>query len=93
MRVLWLDVDDEPNPQSKRGFIERNAIGLLSGSEPASDTWLGKHTGNPRITNLWNVNHVQHRIEDGFLDEFSDLVELTVQRHGTRPNVVALSED
>jgi hypothetical protein len=30
MRFLWLCVDDEPGPDSDRGYIERNAIALLS---------------------------------------------------------------
>ena len=30
MPFLWLAVDDEPGPQSQRGYIERNAIALLS---------------------------------------------------------------
>lgn len=30
MPFLWLSVDDEPGPGSVRGYIERNAIALLS---------------------------------------------------------------
>jgi hypothetical protein len=30
MQLLWLEIDDEPSPASLRGFIERNAIALLS---------------------------------------------------------------
>ena len=45
MPFLWLDVDDAPGPNSKRGLIERNAIALLSGhrcagvDNPSTD-WL-----------------------------------------------------
>ena len=31
MPLLWINVDDAPGPDSERGFIERNAIALLSG--------------------------------------------------------------
>ena len=30
MPFLWLEVDDPPGPRSRRGYIERNAIALLS---------------------------------------------------------------
>jgi hypothetical protein len=30
MPVLWLKVDDQPGPNSTRGFVERNAIAMLS---------------------------------------------------------------
>jgi hypothetical protein len=30
MQFLWLAVDDEPGPNSQRGFIEQNSIALLS---------------------------------------------------------------
>src|SRR6056297_3257375 len=30
---LWVDVDDEPSPESDRGYIERNAIALTSNFE------------------------------------------------------------
>lgn len=56
MKVLWIAVGDEPGPISMRGFIERNAIGLLAGQEPASADWLGFHTGNPSVIRsfLWS---------------------------------------
>ena len=36
MRFLWLDIDDDPGEDSARGYVERNAIALLSnfGKEP-----------------------------------------------------------
>ena len=52
MPFLWLSVEDEPGPQSLRGFIERNAIALLSNYgkpsiDPPSDSWARQllHTG------------------------------------------------
>jgi hypothetical protein len=76
MRVVLLDVPDEPGPDSARSFIERNSIGLLAEKEPASRNWLGSYTGNAAITRsfLWNVNHVDHQVEQGFVDRFATLV-------------------
>jgi hypothetical protein len=56
MRLLWLAIDDEPGDQSERGYIERNAIALLSnhGKEPldsASSTWLGRCCNRPACAN------------------------------------------
>jgi len=52
MPFLWLAVDDESGPKSCRGYIERNAIALLSnygcGKSPLdrpSDRWLGHSCG------------------------------------------------
>jgi hypothetical protein len=65
MSVLWLDVDDMAGPQSDRGTIERNAIGLLSNyGRPEIDLpsagWLGLHCDRERVrrSGLWNNNHV-----------------------------------
>lgn len=46
MYVLWSEIDDEPGPESLRGYIERSAIALLSnyGKAPLdapSAGWLG----------------------------------------------------
>ena len=46
MPFLWLNVPDEPGPASRRGFLEQNAIALLSSfktpaiDRPSSD-WAG----------------------------------------------------
>ena len=38
MPFLWLEIDDPSGPTSRRGFVERNAIALLSHAlEPAVD--------------------------------------------------------
>ena len=75
MPFLWLDVDDSPGPQSLRGYIERNAIALLSNggpgsNDPGSTTWLGRWAaaGAIRSSGLWNVNHVGDRYDLAFLD-------------------------
>src|ERR1043166_7089750 len=80
MSVLWLKVPDEPGPNSARAHIERNAIGLLSnGLSPVdhpSNEWLGLYSPREEIrrSGLWNLNHVAHRCEAGFLDLLESLV-------------------
>ena len=54
MPFLWLAIDDEPAPESRRGYIERNAIALLSNFEkepldPPSVGWLGHSCNRERV--------------------------------------------
>lgn len=66
MPFLWLAIEDEASPDSLRGYIERNAIALLSnfGKEPRLDPpsakWLGNFCKNERVrrSGLWNDRHV-----------------------------------
>ncbi len=80
MPFLWLSVKDDPGPSSLRGFIERNAIALLSNFErepvdPASAGWLGKSCSRDRVrrSDLWNNNHVDEEHESSFLGILEDL--------------------
>lgn len=82
MPFLWLSVDDEPGPQSLRGFIERNAIALLSnyGKPPIdlpSDSWLGSYYTREKVrtSGLWNSNHVDESYNPAFIDTLASLVE------------------
>ena len=77
MPFLWIGVDDEPGPGSVRGYIERNAIALLSSClsreapiDPPSAGWLGHYAASEgvRVSGLWNSNHVRERRQPGFLD-------------------------
>lgn len=81
MPFLWLTVDDEPGEASLRGYIERNAIALLSnyGKPPldsASAGWLGRHCDRERVrrSGLWNSNHVDEGYDPAFLDRLAQLV-------------------
>jgi hypothetical protein len=81
MSFLWLAVEDESGPQSLRGFIERNAISLLSNYhkpplDAPSDGWLGRHSDRERVkcSGLWNSNHVTEKYEATFLDILHRLV-------------------
>ena len=82
MSFLWLSVDDEPGPQSLRGFIERNAIALLSDYgkrpvDPPSDSWLGSYCTREKVrtSGLWNSNHVDEGYDPAFLDALASLVD------------------
>lgn len=75
MPFLWVAVDHPPGPQSARGFIEANAIALLSNYsrpriDPPSPGWLGHEADHEAISRsgLWNVNHVADEYNPAFLD-------------------------
>jgi hypothetical protein len=62
--IVWLDVPDEPGPESHRGLIERTCVALLSSAgrrcHPPSPDWLGHMADSKEIrsSGLWNVQHV-----------------------------------
>ena len=82
MPFLWLVIDDEPGPTSMRGYIERNAIALLSNYgkpaiDPPSPDWLGHKCNREkvRVSGLWNQNHVDESYDPAFLTRFEQLVD------------------
>ncbi len=81
---LWIDVDDEPGPNSDRAYIERNAIALVSNFQKESldsrrDDWLGRHSPRKEIqdSGLWNIDHVEETYDPAFLDRVAEAVEDT----------------
>ena len=90
MPFLWLAVDDEPESDSLRGYIERNAIALLSNYErtpidPPSSGWLGHHSDREKVrqSGLWNNNHVDGSYDPAFLDIMGQLIErMGATNHG-----------
>jgi hypothetical protein len=81
MPFLWLGIDDEAGPHSLRGYIERNAIALLSNYgkqclDPASGAWLGQYCDRERVrrAGLWNSNHVEECYDPAFLGCLRQLV-------------------
>jgi hypothetical protein len=83
MPFLWLPVEDEAGPHSRRGYIEKNSISLLSNYgkpplDPPSETWLGHHCNRERIrtSGLWNFNYVDESYDPAFLDELDRLVSV-----------------
>jgi hypothetical protein len=81
MSILWVDVPDEPSASSQRGFIERNAIALLSNQfqpqDAPSTDWLGRYSRRRevRMSGLWNVNHVEGACDPAFLDSLEALAQ------------------
>ena len=81
---LWVNVDDEANKHSDRARIERNAIALLSNfdqrtADPRHNGWLGHDSRSRHIreSGLWNVNHVEERYTDGFLNILESAIDET----------------
>lgn len=81
MPFLWLAVEDEPSAGGLRGYIERNAIALLSnfGKAPLdqpSAQWLGRDCNRERVrrSGLWNSNHVDEPYDPAFLKCMERLV-------------------
>ena len=82
MHVTILGCTDNPGPHSMRGYIERNAIALLSaaqrkGFDQASPGWLGLNSNRELVVNsgLWNQRHTTDEFDPTFLDRFEVMVE------------------
>ena len=88
MPFLWLAISDAPGPDSLRGYIERNAIALLSNDnkppiDAPSPQWLGYRCNREKVrrSGLWNQNHVDETYAPAFLDMLDKLVaEMTKKR-------------
>ena len=83
MPFLWLTVCDDPGPDSWRGYIERNAIALLSNYgresiDPPSSGWLGHYSDRERgrQSGLWNSNHADAPYDPAFLENLQRFIEL-----------------
>jgi hypothetical protein len=88
MPFLWLAALDGAGPLSLRGFIERNAIALLSNFnrpaiDPPSDDWLGKYSSRMHVrqSGLWNNNHVDEQYDPSFLDLMAKAARITREQH------------
>ena len=77
MQVLWLEIDDEPSPDSLRSYIERNSIALLSSLEPPTGDWLGLSCPSEKVrrSGLWNQDHVELACDRNFLVTFEGMVD------------------
>jgi len=81
---LWVNVDDEPSPDSDREYLERNVIALVSnyGEEPIDprdDRWLGYDSPSEKIrrSGLWNVDHVDEDYDPVALDRLTEAIAET----------------
>jgi hypothetical protein len=84
MPFLWFAIEDDPGPDSMRGFVERNSIALLSNFgrlplDAPSAVWLGHRSRSDRVrrSGLWNSNHVEERHAPEFLARLATLVGAT----------------
>jgi hypothetical protein len=81
MPFLWLAIEDAADPESLRGYIERNSIALLSNYnkpaiDPPKDGWLGRFCNREKVrqSGLWNQNHVDENYDPTFLDKLDELI-------------------
>ncbi len=84
MPFIWVEIDDTPSKESKRGYIERNSIALLSNYNSSnqnsidapSSTWLGLYSTKDEIrsSGLWNSNHVKEQYDSDFLLQLENFV-------------------
>lgn len=81
---LWVNVNDEPSPDSRRAYLEQNIIALLSNyhSDPVDQretSWLGKYSPHEKIrkSGLWNVDHVDENFDPAFLEMLESHIEKT----------------
>ncbi len=86
MPFLWIAVDDHSSKDSKRAYIERNAIALLSNYakltqlDTPSKCWPGLHSSSEevRMSGLWNSRHVDEAYDEEFLNELEHYILRTV---------------
>ncbi len=68
-----VGIDDAPGPDSKRGYLKRNSIALLSAYHdappPSYPQWLGNHSGRAAVRNslLWHNHHVEEKPDPDFI--------------------------
>lgn len=92
LRVLWLDIPDDPGPDSDRSYLERNLIGLYSRSGLLTPRrrsgWLGELSPDWRIasTGIWNIDHVLGQPDPDFPEIFERYVNATLGE-STAPTV------
>jgi hypothetical protein len=87
LRVVILPVEELVD----RGFIERNAIALLSNFtraplDPASSNWLGQHSQRERVrcSGLWNNEHVEEIYDPSTMDRIDAMMRTDATGGGTR---------
>jgi hypothetical protein len=84
LKVLWLNVPDEPGPGSDRSYLERNLIGLYSRfgilTPSAHSGWLGQHSPDWRIasSSLWNLDHLFLEPDRTMFEVLNAYVDVTV---------------
>ena len=89
MPLVWLRVYRPAGTASRRGYIERNAIALLSNYhravlDPPSVGWLGRHCPKERVrrSGLWNQRHADEASDPAFLPALEAVVDVHVAAGG-----------
>lgn len=81
MPFVFVSIDDEPGAESRRKYIERNSIGLLSVlngcPDVPSSNWLGLSCIQHEIreSGLWNSDHVRDQYNPAFLNELAHYID------------------
>ena len=84
MMLLYVAIGDGPTTSSDRGYLERNAIALLTSQIPPSDqpspNWLGHYSPEDRIraSGLWNLDYVGEPYDEYFLDVLAEHIDATI---------------
>jgi hypothetical protein len=82
--VLLIDVPGPSNKRNDRAYLEQNLISLLSNAcsplDPPSWRWLGLNSDKQEIrkSGLWNVNHVNQRVDPAFIDVLDHYASVTI---------------
>ena len=84
MPFLWVNISDEPGPDSQRALVERESIALLSDHDgfaldKQSVDWLGQFSNRAKVqsSGLWNSNHVDQKYNPSMLDTLEKWIEET----------------
>lgn len=86
MPFLWIEINDTLGPESERGYIEQNAIALLSNwnkkmIDVPTEQWLGRNSTRDRVklSGLWNNNHVDGNYAPDFVDHLRSRINQNTQ--------------
>jgi len=81
--VLLIAVPGPSSKRNDRAYVEQNLISLLSNAcrplDPPSCVWLGLNSDKQEIrkSGLWNVNHVNQRVDPAFIYVLDYYVSVT----------------
>ena len=95
--VLLIAVPGPSNKNNDRAYLEQNLIALMSNScrplDPPSCDWLGLNSAKREIrkSGLWNVNHVEQRIDPNYIGVLDYYVSMTTGRKPAPRNPLAPS--
>lgn len=92
---VWVEIDDPAGPDSRRKFIEKHSIALLSNitgnPDLPSGNWLGTKCPHEDIkkSGLWNSDHVREDYDPEFLIELKEYIEKQIIPKGTEQSGIS----